>query len=425
MSTEEEGLEEALDYISRNPCPPIAAPSRCSKRASVALILRIQPASTPGPRPDSVRSVAELGAHSDPIQSFFSQPWVRQGHPEVLFIVRAARANDRWTNQVALPGGKHDPNDSDDRATAVRETWEEVGLDLDGENFEYVGNLPERVITTSWGRIPLMVLCPFVFISVKHTVPALKLHGAEVASAHWVPLWALHSSSLRTSHRCDVNDRLARRGGFVTKTLLRLMFGQMVFAAIKLPPTESLYFSSSAGPTTKQGQRESKILPEEARLPLLWGITLGIITDFMHLLPSANTARLWQFPTFGALDVRFVLWMISYSFRKAKRQQLEDGTYERGTAQEDLHAATRKGGAISGYSNEGKCNDRNVSYAPNESLLQTKRTARSSAVGHMLKGYYDIVRKAAALTLFMRATLASGFLLRLLMWYRRRQRSKL
>jgi 8-oxo-dGTP pyrophosphatase MutT (NUDIX family) len=79
---------------------------------------------------------------------------VKHGDPEALFIKRASRVGDRWTGHVALPGGKRDPEDADDRATATRETWEEIGLDLNAENAIPVGNLSERVVTTSFGRTP-------------------------------------------------------------------------------------------------------------------------------------------------------------------------------------------------------------------------------------------------------------------------------
>jgi 8-oxo-dGTP pyrophosphatase MutT (NUDIX family) len=79
---------------------------------------------------------------------------VQRGDPEVVFIKRAAREGDRWTSHVALPGGKRDPEDEDDKATAVRETSEEIGLDLNGRDAMFVGNLPERVVSTSWGKVP-------------------------------------------------------------------------------------------------------------------------------------------------------------------------------------------------------------------------------------------------------------------------------
>ena len=58
---------------------------------------------------------------------------------EVLFIQRAAERTDPWSGQMAFPGGRCEPDDADDAATASRETLEEVGLDLAAA--EVVGRL--------------------------------------------------------------------------------------------------------------------------------------------------------------------------------------------------------------------------------------------------------------------------------------------
>ena len=49
----------------------------------------------------------------------------------VWFVQRAERAGDPWSGHVAFPGGHEEPGDVDLRHTARRETWEEVGVDLD------------------------------------------------------------------------------------------------------------------------------------------------------------------------------------------------------------------------------------------------------------------------------------------------------
>ncbi|HEV8382740.1 MAG TPA: CoA pyrophosphatase, partial [Gemmatimonadales bacterium] len=49
---------------------------------------------------------------------------------EALFIHRAVRVGDTWSGQIAFPGGRREPSDHDLLATAIRETLEEVGVDL-------------------------------------------------------------------------------------------------------------------------------------------------------------------------------------------------------------------------------------------------------------------------------------------------------
>ena len=50
--------------------------------------------------------------------------------PELLFIKRAEVAHDPWSGHVAFPGGRMEPDDESLEATAIRETFEELSLDL-------------------------------------------------------------------------------------------------------------------------------------------------------------------------------------------------------------------------------------------------------------------------------------------------------
>lgn len=137
-------LHATLQDLSVRQYTTVAGPEGLKKRASVALIVRLQPRYSHWP------PAAAPVAHD--LDSFFTQEWVQHGDPEVLFIKRAARQGDRWTSHVALPGGRRDPEDADDEAAAVREAWEEVGIDLSGDNAIAIGNLPQRVVTTNWGK---------------------------------------------------------------------------------------------------------------------------------------------------------------------------------------------------------------------------------------------------------------------------------
>jgi hypothetical protein len=154
-------LHNVLLELQANPYPAIANPPEAPRRASVAVILRVQPnynhwptTSSYRPRATSPTSPNEDRRFEEGIDEFFEQDWVKHGDPEILFIKRATRVGDKWTGHVALPGGKRDPEDMDDQATAKREAFEEVGIDLSSPNAIAVGNLPQRVVTTSWGKVP-------------------------------------------------------------------------------------------------------------------------------------------------------------------------------------------------------------------------------------------------------------------------------
>ena len=147
-------LKTILQQIKNEDCPTIPNPPGCKKRASVALILRIRPEYSHPAVYDKDRCSSVGQPFQECLDNFFSQEWVQEGDAEVLFIKRAARVGDRWTSHVALPGGKREPADVDDRATSSRETKEEIGLDLDVEHCLFIGNLPERLIEPPWGGAP-------------------------------------------------------------------------------------------------------------------------------------------------------------------------------------------------------------------------------------------------------------------------------
>ena len=116
---------------------------------------------------------------------------------ELLLIQRAARDDDPWSGHIALPGGRRDPGDADATATAVRETREEVGIDLAADG-EPLGRLDELRAVARHRPLDL-VISPVVF--ALHRVAPLTLNAREVESAVWVPLSFFVSPDARTTHR--------------------------------------------------------------------------------------------------------------------------------------------------------------------------------------------------------------------------------
>jgi 8-oxo-dGTP pyrophosphatase MutT (NUDIX family) len=103
-------------------------------------------------------------------------------HPDaILLIRRSERAGDPWSGHIALPGGRRDALDQDLVETAVRETREEVGIQLTPEHL--VGSLEPVVPRTR--TLPPIAIWPFVFFLPGR--PSLTLNS-EVASACWVEL---------------------------------------------------------------------------------------------------------------------------------------------------------------------------------------------------------------------------------------------
>ncbi len=102
---------------------------------------------------------------------------------EVLLIRRAEAEGDPWSGQMALPGGRWEPEDEHLLATAIRETREETGLELDQWGIA-LGKLDPLIPATK--RLPPISIFPFVF-GVGEETPA-KIASPEVDEVLWTPL---------------------------------------------------------------------------------------------------------------------------------------------------------------------------------------------------------------------------------------------
>jgi 8-oxo-dGTP pyrophosphatase MutT (NUDIX family) len=119
-----------------------------------------------------------------------------RGGLEVLLIRRAERTGDPWSGHMAFPGGRRDPSDENLLATSVRETREEIGLDLT-KGAELIGSLPDH-IPGAWRKKEIdLFIRPYVF---RLTTDALDLTmNAEVTEVVWAAVGPMISGERATT----------------------------------------------------------------------------------------------------------------------------------------------------------------------------------------------------------------------------------
>jgi 8-oxo-dGTP pyrophosphatase MutT (NUDIX family) len=130
------------------------------------------------------------------------------GETEVLLIRRAERQGDPWSGHMAFPGGHQEPCDADLRATAMRETLEEVGLDL--AQHDYLGQLDE-LPARAGGQFVGMIITPHVF--AVRGEPELR-PNYEVAELVWAPVGQMMRGEVDAIKELSYGGELRRLPAF-------------------------------------------------------------------------------------------------------------------------------------------------------------------------------------------------------------------
>ena len=115
---------------------------------------------------------------------------------ELLFIKRAVLERDPWSGHVAFPGGRYDVGDGSLAETAIRETREELLMDI-ARYGRIIGRLDDLAPRSP--ALPPIIVRPFVAV-----VPAslsFILSTREVADAFWVPISQLRSAEAQTEYQ--------------------------------------------------------------------------------------------------------------------------------------------------------------------------------------------------------------------------------
>jgi 8-oxo-dGTP pyrophosphatase MutT (NUDIX family) len=158
-----------------------------------------------------------------------------QDSPEVLLMRRSQHPKDPWSGHISFPGGGHEAQDNDLFATALRETREELGLDLSvhGELLTRLAPVP----AVGRGQVLPMDITAFVFRLVG--MPELQL-GDEAEEAFWLPLLPVVRGELDCTHAWK-NGQVTRQlpaweyEGHVIWGLTYRMLGELLSVARALP----------------------------------------------------------------------------------------------------------------------------------------------------------------------------------------------
>jgi len=430
--------------LSTHPTTPTTAKRSISlnRRASVAIIIRIAPdtrssqpslTNSPASSPKSEIFHSSLQPHSNGntahqnelpqrLHQFFSQAWVQNGTPELFFIERATRTSDRWSAHLAFPGGRMEPEDEDGLFCAMRETWEEVGIDLAEKEFIPIGRLDDREITTSLGKRLLMVLSPYVFLSTHPAGgPLPTLEPSEVTAAYWVPLHSLAGPQTRWGEMTiDLSTRLAPSRGPIIKFFLRALVGSMRFRSILLPHNPVTEINRPSKQEGQQQQPQVNLPPPDLNL---WGLTLGMTLDLLSFFETPNASlpdhsTLLRspslqhlnvppreialvapsitsiFPRFTHPDINALIWLLGRRYRnliKQCHQQQQQAIQASGSRQAegggagDEKVTTRTGTTVGGQK-------MTINYLNNQ-ISWTSLT---------MKEFYRSVRKALILSVLIR-----------------------
>ena len=119
---------------------------------------------------------------------------VSRDDPEIVFIERAQVLSDPWSGHIAFPGGRCEPGDQLPLNTAVRETEEEIGVDLSA------GRLLGRLDDLTGRRSHHLVVSCFVFM-MSSVGPFRQNH--EVANVFTLPISRLLETKRQTEVQYD------------------------------------------------------------------------------------------------------------------------------------------------------------------------------------------------------------------------------
>lgn len=110
-------------------------------------------------------------------------------HELNLLLIKRVEDGKPHSGQISFPGGRRDPEDESLQITALRETYEEVGIRAD--KIEIIGSLSSLYIPVSNSNV-------FPFVGFADNKPELNICADEVQYTMEVPIKKLFDPGIKT-----------------------------------------------------------------------------------------------------------------------------------------------------------------------------------------------------------------------------------
>jgi len=152
--------------------------------------------------------------------------FLRDDVPHILYMRRTEAEGLRHSGQISFPGGRAEESDADLKATALRETSEEVGVDPDA--VRVIGSLTSLYI-------PVSNFMVHPFVGWLDEEPEFTPEPLEVAEIIVAPLRHLQDPANRVVDRLEVKP-----GMWLEDVPYYDLFGQVLWGATAMITSELL-----------------------------------------------------------------------------------------------------------------------------------------------------------------------------------------
>ncbi|KAI8847019.1 hypothetical protein BC829DRAFT_397337 [Chytridium lagenaria] len=325
-------LRNLCQNLEDHPGARVLSTPTCMKRASVAAILRVKR----GRRvkdDDGWDIVWKEGTEGITVKDIMEEEWVKScTDVEVFHIRRALNPGDIWSGHMAFPGGRVDKGETDLEA-AVRETMEEVGIDLT-KGFICLGSLDDRKVRNPTGKWALTLCCYVASVhwtSISAFLPPIHATSTlpQRPPLRWSPIiYPVAFLNAPTRTRRSTTSISLRRA---LQPIANVIIGRVAFYGVVMPMNVEVEVED--GEEWEEAAEEIKVvmvgrrrrkkreefsIAESSRL-VLWGLTLWMTSDLVDLMHGGEVGvaprRLWQIrpPRFTHLDMHLTYSLLTIS----------------------------------------------------------------------------------------------------------------